>query len=88
MTHEEFFIVLEYVADVVPEWKGEIPPFVVCAIMWDMFNEMSMDEFETHLTTRWQEIQDMTPQERIKETLEQSKKILHHYERAESAELN
>lgn len=86
MTHEEFFIVLEYVAE--EQWHGEIPPLPICIILWNQFHDMSMDEFEKHLITRWQEIQDMTPQARIKETLEQSKKILHHYEKAESAELN
>ena len=88
MTQEEFFTVLEYVSDVIPEWKGEIPPFVVCAIMWDMFNEMSMDEFETHLTTRWQEIQKMTPQERIRQQMEIKKDLMHRYDMAESAENN
>ena len=86
MTHEEFFTVLEYVAE--EQWHGEIPPLPICIILWNQFNEMSMDEFEKHLTTRWQEIQEMSPQERIKESMEQAKKILHHYKRAESAELN
>ena len=86
MTHEEFFIVLEYVAD--EHWEGEIPPLAICIILWNQFNEMSMDEFEKHLTTRWQEIQEMSPEERIKETLEQSKNMIHSFKRAESAELN
>ena len=88
MTHEEFFIVLEYVADVVPEWKGEIPPLIVCVIMWKQMHEMSMDEFYNHLTTRWHEIQKMTPEERIRKQMEMKKHLMHRYDMAESAENN
>jgi hypothetical protein len=86
MTPEEFEIVVRRMAK--KRWDGEIPPTLILQIMWDMFNHMSMEEFEDKLIKDDLYIQSLTPQERIRKEMEQAKRIAHHYMMAESAENN